>query len=173
VLSCEVPFCESEFPPAPKREHFLTKIQIHYTSENAQINSFIGDWIMKHKVFALILALTVVSWAQTSTPATPSAPADNTATEKAKCACCGKMAASAKDGHAACMRHGKGDAKDMASCCAGKEGSSCCGGKDAKSCMKDKTAASCCKDKKASCCGGKPGKGCGKDCCGSKDDKAA
>ncbi len=133
---------------------------------------------MKHKVFALILALTVMSWAQTSTPVAPSAPADSTSTEKAKCSCCEKMAAGSKDGHAACMRHGKGDAKDMASCCAGKEGSSCCGGKDAKSCMKDKTAASCCKgdcckDKKASCCDRKPGKGCGKNCCGSKDDKAA
>lgn len=135
---------------------------------------------MKHKVFALILAVTVVSFAQTSIQPTPSAPSGSTSTEKAKCACCGKMAADAKDGHAACMRQGKGDAKDMASCCAGKEATSCCGGKDAKSCMKgDKTAASCCKDgcgkgNMATCCDRKAAKGCGKGCCESnKSEKPA
>jgi len=135
---------------------------------------------MKHKLFGLILALTVMTWAQTSAQTTPSTPAENTSTEKAKCACCDKMAADSKDGHAACMRGQHGDAKEMASCCAGKEGASCCGGKDAKSCMKDgKTAASCCKDgcgkdKMASCCDRKAAKGCGKGCCGSnKSEKPA
>lgn len=136
---------------------------------------------MKHKLFALILALTVVSWAQTATQSTPSAPAKNdAAAEKAKCACCDKMAANSKDGHASCMRKAHdGDAKEMASCCSGKD-SSCCGGKDAKSCMKDdKTAASCCKDgcgkdKTASCCDRKAAKGCGKGCCGAnKSEKPA
>ena len=133
---------------------------------------------MKHKLFALILALTVISWAQTATQPAPSA-ASQDAPEKAKCACCDKMAADAKDGHA-CMRQGKGDPKDMASCCAGKEGTSCCGGKDAKSCMKgDKTAASCCKEgcgqgKMATCCDRKAAKGCGKGCCGAnKSEKPA
>jgi len=130
---------------------------------------------MKHKLFALILALTVVAWTQTATQ-TPSAPA-----EKAKPSCCDKMS-DAKDGHASCMRHGHGDAKDMASCCAGKDAKSCCG-KDAKSCMKDdKTAAACCKDgcgkdkdkTAASCCDHKAGKECGKECCGSnKSEKPA
>ena len=134
---------------------------------------------MKHKIFALILALTVISWAQTATQPAPSAPTQGTP-GKAKCAGCDKMAADSKDGHASCMRHGKGDAQDMASCCAGKEGKSCCGGKNAKSCMKDdKTASSCCKDgcskdKMASCCDRKSGKECGKGCCGSnKSEKPA
>ena len=131
---------------------------------------------MKHKLFALILALTVMSWAQTATQPAPAAPEQSTS-EKAKCACCDKMAADSKDGHAACMRHDNGDAKDMASCCSGKEGKSCCGGKDAKSCMKDeKAAASCCKDGKdrmASCCDRKAAKQCGKGCCGSKSEKQA
>ncbi len=138
---------------------------------------------MKHKVFALILALTVVSWAQTATPTTPAVPQQNTAPDKAKCACCDRMATSdSKDGHASCMRQHDhaADGKEMASCCAGKDAKSCCNGKDAKSCMKDdKNMASCCKegcgkDKTASCCDRKAGKECGKGCCGSsKGDKAA
>lgn len=131
---------------------------------------------MKRNVLALILALTVVSWAQTATQSAPSTPQQST-TEKAKCACCDKMAES-KDGHTACMRHAKnGDAKQMASCCAGNNGGSCCG-KDAKSCMKDDNSASCSKDgcckqkdKTASCC---TGKSCCKGCCGSnKTEKPA
>jgi len=138
---------------------------------------------MKHRILALMLTMTVVSWAQTATQSTPSTPQQSTApAEKAKCACCDKMAASdAKGEHAACMRHGHGDAKEMASCCAGKDDKSCCGGKDAMSCMKgDKAAAeSCCKDgcgkdKKASCCDHKAGKSCGKDCCSpNKSEKPA
>ena len=133
---------------------------------------------MKHTIFALILALTVMSWAQTGSQPAPSAPTQG-GTEKANCACCDKMAMDAKDGHTACKRHGKGDAKDMASCCNGKEGKSCCGGKDAMSCVKDeKASASCCKDgcgkdKGASCCDRKAAKGCGKGCCGSKSEKTA
>jgi|SRR6516164_2234795 hypothetical protein len=136
---------------------------------------------MKHKVFALILALTVVAWTQTSTQTTP---AQNAApAEKAKCACCDKMSADSKDAHASCMRDHSADAKDMASCCAGKDEKSCCG-KDAKSCMKDdKTMAACCKDgcgkekdkTAASCCDRKAGKECGKSCCGgaNKSEKPA
>lgn len=104
---------------------------------------------MKHKMLAVVLALTVMSWAQTATqtaPSTPQAPADN-----AKCSCCEKMAASnAKDAHACCAHHDMQaqakDSKEMASCCAAKDAGSCCG-KDAKSCVKndnDKAAASCC-----------------------------
>ena len=97
--------------------------------------------MMKHKVFALILALTVVSWAQISTQAPTQPPAD-----KANCACCDKMASSDAKGSAmACKRMGK----------------------DGKGCMKDDKSASCCKDckdskdKTASCCGDK----CKGDCC--------
>jgi hypothetical protein len=123
---------------------------------------------MKHKMFALILALTVASWAQTATPVAPSAPQQNVPADQAKCACCDKMAAT--------------DAKDTKSCCAhhdmqakaadGKHSKemSCCGGKDAKS-TDCKDAMSCmrnAKDKGASCCK----KGCGKDAC-AKDKMAA
>ena len=128
---------------------------------------------MRSKIFALILALTVVTWAQTSSQTAPSDPTQNSAPgDKAKASCCDKMGANG----ASCPRHGKKDAKDMASCCGGKEMKSCCGGKDAKSCMKDDKNA-CCKegcgkDKTAkACCGGKE---CGKDCCSSmKSDKTA
>ena len=113
--------------------------------------------MMKHKVFALILALTVVSCAQTSTQAPTQPPA-----EKATCACCDKMASSdAKGSGMHCKRMGK-DAKGMASCCGGKDGAACCG-KDGKGCMKDDKAASRCKDSKnktASCCGDKCKEGC-------------
>ena len=136
---------------------------------------------MKPNFLALILALTVVSWAQTATETNSSAPQQSTAPEKAKCACCDKMASSdSKDAHAACMRNHGG--KDMASCCASKDEKSCCAGKDANSCMKgDKTAGSCCKDcggkekdKTASGCDRKSGKECGKVCCGSsKSEKPA
>jgi hypothetical protein len=129
---------------------------------------------MKSKMLALILALTVISWAQTATQGTTSTQQQDTATQNAKSACCDKMS-DAKGGHAACMRNH--DGKDMASCCAGKDGKSCCSGKDAQSCMKDdKNAASCkdcCgkeKDKTAFCCQ-KNGKECGKGCCGGDQNE--
>jgi hypothetical protein len=126
--------------------------------------------IMKYRMLALILALTVVSWAQTETA--PSTTQQSTVpAEKAKCACCDKM--------------GAGDMKDVESCCAhhdmksrdgkdSKEMASCCGGKDAKSCMKngkDKTAAACCKQ---GCSKGSSGKDkTAIACCGSKCDRNA
>lgn len=125
---------------------------------------------MKHKIFAMILALAVTGWAQTATQ-TPAAPQASPApAEKAKTSCCDKMSGM-KDG-ASCARKGKTNADAKAdSCCAGKD-SSCCGGKEGMSCMKDKTAAaSCCKDscmKKdaaSACCGSD--KSCGKNCCSS------
>ncbi len=142
---------------------------------------------MKHKMFALILALTVASWAQTATPVAPSVPQQNAPADKAKCACCDKMAtADAKDAKSCCAHHdmqakdadGK-DSKEM-SCCAGKDAKSS-DGKDAKSCVrdaKDKTA-SCCKQgcgkdacakgkMAAACCGEKCGKGGDKGCCSGK-----
>ncbi len=123
---------------------------------------------MKHKMLALILALTVVSWAQEATQTTPAAPQQSTTPEKAKCSCCDKMAsADAKSEHSCCAHHDhSADSKEGASCCAGKDGKSCCGGKDAKSCMRADKGASCCKDcakdkTASSCSGGR----CEKDCC--------
>jgi hypothetical protein len=123
---------------------------------------------MKYRRLALILALTVVSWAQTATQTTPSTPQ----TPETKCACCDKMVASdSQDAHVACM--GKHDGKEMASCCAGKDEKSCCG-KDAKSCMKDAKMADCCKGKDGMKCDRKAGKDCGNGCCGSfKSEKPA
>lgn len=126
---------------------------------------------MKYKVIALFLALTVASWAQTTTQTAPAAPQQST--EKAKCACCDKMAGGEmKEGASCCAHHDMkaGDTKDMASCC---------GGKDAKSCArdsKDKNAKACCGDKcskdkmAADCCGGKCSKGC---CSDNKSGKTA
>jgi len=150
---------------------------------------------MRYKMFALILALTVVTWAQTSTQTTASTPQQSTVpADKAKCACCDKMAAAdSKDAKACCTHHdmkNMGDMKDseeMASCCAKKDSKSS-DGKEAMSCMKDskdKAAASCCKgacskhgcakDKTAaSCCGGTCGKDGQKGCCsGMKSEKTA
>jgi hypothetical protein len=124
-------------------------------------------------MLALVLALTVVTWAQTATQNSPST-AEQTAPAKAKCACCDKMAKSdSKDAHAACMQ--KHEGKEVAACCAGKDEKSCCGGKDAASCMKDgKMAESCCKGKDGMKCDRKASKNCGKGCCGSnKSEKAA
>jgi hypothetical protein len=128
---------------------------------------------MKHKVLALILALSVISWAQTA------APTPQTSAPAAKCACCDKAAsADAKDAHACCARHGDhhADAKEMASCCNGKEGASC-RGKDAKSCMKagKNTCSDCDKDKTAkACCGSNCKKACadGTCCSSNKVEKA-
>ncbi len=125
-----------------------------------------GDF-MKHRMLALILALTVASWAQTATqPATSASPAGAVTTEKTKCPCCDKMADSgAKAEHSCCAHEAK--AAD------GKE-KGCCGGKDAKTCARgDKTAASCCKDScgkdktTTASCGKSCGKECKKGCCAS------
>jgi hypothetical protein len=125
---------------------------------------------MKHKLLAVILALTVVAWAQTATQSAPDSQ-NATSTEKPKCGCCDKVAsADMKDGKMSCPRHSKGG-KETTSCC-GEKG--CCAGKDAKSCMKDAKAGSCCKDcgkdKMASAC-------CGKDCkecpCSPEKEKTA
>lgn len=130
---------------------------------------------MKHKLLALILALTVVSWAQEATQTAPATPQQST--EKAKCSCCDNTASA--DAKSCCGNHdhamASGDMKGMS--CSRKDGKSCCGGKDAKSCMKGENGQSCCKDcgkdkTASSCCGGKCEKGCckkmekaGMNCC--------
>ena len=120
---------------------------------------------MKHRIFALILALSVMSWAQTATQTQNTAPAD-----KAKCSCCEKMAANVKDAHSCCGHRDvkASDSKEMA-CCSGKD-AKCCGDKDAASCDKN-----CGTDKAAAnCCGGNCGKDCKEGACSKKkDDKTA
>lgn len=126
---------------------------------------------MKAKLITLILALTVVSWAQTATPNSPPTSQHNAAPSEAKAcpACCTKGASAEAKAHACCARHemAANNGKEPA-CCAGKDKAACCTSKDAKSCKRDgadKTAAGCCS-----------GKHCGKDCenaCRGKGEKTA
>ena len=129
---------------------------------------------MKYKMIALMLALTIVSWAQTPTQSAPSsAPPSATTTDKEKCPCCEKTATANDKDAAHCPHHSK---KSQQS----KEMTSCCKGKDAKSCMrKGNDKAGCCgdscgRDKTAAGCNGTVcAKECGKTCCSSKTEKAA
>ena len=105
---------------------------------------------MKCKLIALMLALTLASWAQNSTQTEPST---RTSPEKAACSCCAKGApAEAKSANGCCAHHDMAgqDAKEPG-CCAGKDKSSCCG---AKSCARKKG------ETQAACNGEK----CGKEC---------
>jgi hypothetical protein len=124
---------------------------------------------MRLKLIALMLALTVTSWAQTATPSAPSTPQQGTVSAEAKaCPCCDKGSAKVKDGHACCARHAMAakDGKEPA-CCAGKEKAACCAGENAKSCQY--TSAS---ETAAACCGGRNcGKDCGKECGSTKPAK--
>lgn len=116
---------------------------------------------MKFKLFAMILALAVVSFAQTATQTTPATEQKQSAQsdDNKDATACQKMM-DGKDG-SCCMHHDMA-AKD------GKEAMTCCGGKNAKSCKKVMKNS---KDKMAAMCG--DGKCCGKDakdCC-KHDDK--
>jgi hypothetical protein len=115
---------------------------------------------MKLKLIALLLALTVMSWAQSTTPAPAPAPDQKStpADTKANCPGCDKMASADHKDMAACMHHGaagKGDTETMSGC-AGKDA------KDAATCRSRKEGKSCSKDDRASaacCAGGKGGEG--------------
>jgi hypothetical protein len=117
---------------------------------------------MKYKIVAFLLALTMMSWAQSAGTNQSSTSEQKPAAADAKtgCACCEKVAsAEHKDGMAR-MRH-KSGAKDKAGCCSGKDSS--CKGKEGKACMNDAKMADCCKEGKSSdgketnCCSGKEG----------------
>jgi hypothetical protein len=122
---------------------------------------------MKFRLFALILTLSLVVWAQE--PPTGSVAPNSTPAPQAE-GCCHHMAG-AKDGKN-CCHHAAVDAKEATACCGKdkcemKTGKSCCRDKEMKACMKlckkngncpagkdccgagasDKTAASCCGDK--------------------------
>ena len=104
---------------------------------------------MEFKLFAVVLALSLVAWAQEN-------PASSTpiAAPKAETQNCCHHASNAK-GDMACGHHATADAKDGMGCC-GKD-ASCCG-KD-----KDMASAKCEKDGKL-CCSGKDMKACAKQC---------
>jgi hypothetical protein len=119
---------------------------------------------MKYRVVALVLALAITSWAQ-STNSSDQKPAD----AKTTCACCAKGdTANQSDPNQAkhaCMKKTE-DGKEVMACCAGKDAKACSG----ETCCKpgEKDAASCCAktaDGQAmACCSGKDGAA--KDCCG-------
>jgi hypothetical protein len=143
---------------------------------------------MKFRLFAIVLALSLVVWAQgnpsTSTPnATPKPEATKSCCHhgsgaKDAMACCHHGDTSAKDAQGCC---GNGKDKDKAKC--EKNGKSCCDSmqaKDGKGCcagMDMKAGKSCCggKDKDMQACMEKCQKsgGCahGKCCCGAADEK--
>src|SRR5258708_1587097 len=138
------PFSASESVSSRFCAHHLLQwaiaISIALTRAQVRPRSFISylyeEIIMKIKLTALILALTVASWAQTTTP-NPSAPApqENTAPQ-AKADCCHKTA-SGNEGQSCCRHEMGGKDEKAMSCSAGEKASPCCGGKETKSCMKD------------------------------------
>ncbi len=121
---------------------------------------------MKFRLFAMILTLSLVGWAQDN----PSASAPNSTPAPAK----------------SCCHHASGDAKDAASCCGDnkcqmKDGKSCCAGmdmknaksgsgKDMKKCMKQCKKNGGCADGK--CCGS-GGEKSAMNCCGTKCERHA
>jgi hypothetical protein len=126
---------------------------------------------MKHKMLAIVIALTAMCWAQTATKSTAANPQqDSASATSAKCPCCDKMAA----GEMKCAHHDR-QAKDSKDTMPdGKEGMSCmrtkqratgaCCGQD---CTKDACSKASSKDKTASCCGDRCNKD-GKCCCAGK-----
>ena len=92
---------------------------------------------MKFKLTALILALTVASWAQTATQNPPAPAPQENAAPQAKASCCHKTAG-AKEGQS-CPRHEMAGKDEKAkSCCGGEKAAACCGGEKAASCCSGK-----------------------------------
>jgi hypothetical protein len=125
---------------------------------------------MKYKLVALILALTIASWAQSTN--SRQAPATDKTAAKTKCACCEKMSSTAKpessEHKQACMHASAKDGTETASCCAGEDKASCCKGKDGKACTK--ASAGCCGENCADmkdCCSAKEAKKTAHNCCGA------
>lgn len=121
---------------------------------------------MKHKILALVLALTIVAWAQTAPKGQPSTSQSNASGAKGEGSCC-ERSSGAKD---SCPHHAKHAGE-------GKEQASCCTGKDAKSCQKSaKNGASCCGEKcgqdKAACSREECAKACKNECCSKATAKA-
>ncbi len=138
---------------------------------------------MKFKLFAVLLALSLVAWAQEkpvgsspdSTPKTDTKSCCHHADEAKGAMSCGHHAnAVGKDAMACCGKASdccgkdkdKDNNKDQAKC--EKDGKSCCAGKDKKACAgAPKKGAACCEGK---CCGEKSEKS-AMNCCGGKCEK--
>jgi hypothetical protein len=140
---------------------------------------------MKHKVFAFLLALSVMSWAQTAIQNSPAAKADPNQPDqkKAACICCEKGSGEAKDGASCCRHHDAAakSSKEAMSCCAGKDAGCCRDGAackrgdqvkadaaNCKDCCKHEAGKSCCMEKEKSAM-----KCCGADRCGRHSDASA
>lgn len=135
---------------------------------------------MKYKMLAMIIALNVMSRAQTATQGTPANPPQRSApASKGKCPCCDRMAA----GEMKCAHHdmqAKGDKKmeampdggeDMSCMRTKQEAKASCCGKD---CENDKCGKASSKDQTAASCSGNRCDKDGKKCCAGKtSDKTA
>ena len=120
---------------------------------------------MKFRLFAMVIVLALVAWAQEN----PAASTPNASQAPAK-SCC-HHAADAKDAMA-CCHHASADAKDAMDCCGKdkcdkKDAKSCCCGKKMKACMKACKKEGACKDGK--CCGA--GEKSAMNCCGDKCER--
>ena len=135
---------------------------------------------MKRNLIALLLALTVMSWAQSTTPNQTPAPDQKSAPADTKpgCPCCEKISSadhsSMQKDMKACMHHDAKDGKETIACCGekdAKDATSCCG-KDAKACSKDGKTMACCAEGKCAegheemaCCSSKDGDAASHGCC--------
>jgi hypothetical protein len=135
---------------------------------------------MKFKLFAAVLALSLVAWAQenpsgsnpNSTPKTETKSCCHHAEGAKGAMACGHHAtAEGKDGMACCGKDSAccgEDNKDQAKC--EKDGKSCCAGKDMKACAEACKKGGACSD--GTCCGKKSEKS-AMNCCGEKCEKKA
>jgi len=136
---------------------------------------------MNFKLFAVVLALSLMAWAQDN----PAASTPNATPKTETKSCCHHAAG--ENSAMACGHHAKTDAdaeaRDVMDCCGkdsgccGKEmakcqkdGKSCCAGKDMKACAKSCAKPGACSDGK--CCGVKGEKSAMK-CCSQCEKKAS
>jgi hypothetical protein len=117
---------------------------------------------MKYRLIASLLALAIASWAQTTSPAPPSASGK---AAQAPCGC-DDAASMAGEGNR-CMHPNASGGKEAMSCCPvkdAKQPASCCQGRDGRACGKDSKDAVGCSSSQAAesqemaCCSGKDGK---------------
>jgi hypothetical protein len=118
---------------------------------------------MKLRLFALILTLSLIAWAQGN----PQDQQNSTPAPEAKASCC-HHSADMKEGKGCCHHSGAGKSEGMTCCGGDKAGAKSCSNKDMKACMEqckkdgkdccangkcDKDAKSCCGNTASNCCG--------------------
>ena len=127
---------------------------------------------MKFKLFAVLLALSLVAWAQEN----PAASNPNSTPKTETKSCCHH--AEGTKGAMSCGHHANAEDKEAMACCGKdkdqtkceKDGKSCCGGKDMKACAEACKKGGACSDGK--CCGEKSEKS-AMNCCSGKCEKKA